>query len=319
VVSSKIGIGAVLAAVIGALLLPSPAQAAAWGKDYFPNVALTTQDGKVVRLYDDLLKGKKVVVNLIYTRCTGTCPLETAKLTQVAKLLGDRLGNEVSFVSISIDPEHDTPEVLKAYAAKFHTPPGWTFVTGDDNDIKLIGRKFGLSSLTDMLNKDGHQPSLMIGDVDAAQWMRGSAIDNPRFLATQIVNFLNLRKSDKPSVGYAQASASFHVPDQGEYLFRLHCGACHSVGEGDSVGPDLAGVTSRRDKAWIDRFMREPDAMIAQKDPIAVSLFEKYKKVQMPNIGLSHFEAGIILGYLEKHDAPPAPAQKTARNSAMPN
>ncbi|MFL5289927.1 MAG: SCO family protein, partial [Myxococcales bacterium] len=150
---SKIKFGAVAAAVFAvALLQPSSAEAA-WGKEYFPNVALTTQDGKVVRLFDDLLKGKKVAVNLIYTRCTATCPLETAKLSQVAKILGDRLGKEIFFVSISIDPEHDTPEVLKAYAAKFHTPPGWTFVTGDDNDIKLVAKKFGLSSITDARNK----------------------------------------------------------------------------------------------------------------------------------------------------------------------
>ena len=127
--SRKLVFGAVLAALVAALLPPSAAQAGQWGKDYFPNVALTTQDGKVVSLYDDLLKGKKVAVNLIYTRCTATCPLETAKLSQVAKLLGDRLGKEIFFVSISIDPEHDTPEVLKAYAARFHTPPGWTFVS----------------------------------------------------------------------------------------------------------------------------------------------------------------------------------------------
>ncbi|MFL5453884.1 MAG: SCO family protein [Myxococcales bacterium] len=320
---SNIKFGAVAAAVFAAALLqPSSAQAA-WGKEYFPNVALTTQDGKVVRLFDDLLKGKKVAVNLIYTRCTATCPLETAKLSQVAKILGDRFGKEIFFVSVSIDPEHDTPEVLKAYAAKFHTPPGWTFVTGDDNDIKLVAKKFGLSSITDVRNKDGHQPSLMIGDVDSGNWMRNSAIDNPRFLATQMVNFLNLSKTDKPGIGYAEGSANFKAPDQGKYMFQTRCAACHTVGKGDSVGPDLAGLTSRRDKAWVTRYLHEPDAMLAQKDPIAVSLFEKFKAVRMPNLALSKYEITTLLEYLEKADVPQAapapPAQKTARNRAMPD
>ncbi|MFL5396987.1 MAG: SCO family protein [Myxococcales bacterium] len=320
---SKIKFGAVAAAVFAAALLhPSSAQAA-WGKEYFPNVALTTQDGKVVRLFDDLLKGKKVAVNLIYTRCTATCPLETAKLSQVAKILGDRFGKEIFFVSVSIDPGHDTPEVLKAYAAKFHTPPGWTFVTGDDNDIKLVAKKFGLSSITDVRNKDGHQPSLMIGDVDSGNWMRNSAIDNPRFLATQMVNFLNLSKTDKPGIGYAEGSANFKAPDQGKYMFQTRCAACHTVGKGDSVGPDLAGLTSRRDKAWVTRYLHEPDAMLAQKDPIAVSLFEKFKAVRMPNLALSKYEITTLVEYLEKADVPQAapapPAQKTARNMAMPN
>src|SRR5215470_2950597 len=104
-----------LAAV--ALLCATAAPAGGpWGAEYFPNVALTTQDGAVVHFYDDLLKGKAVAINLIYTRCTASCPLETAKLAQVQRLLGNRVGKDVFFYSISIDPKHDTPEVLKAYA-----------------------------------------------------------------------------------------------------------------------------------------------------------------------------------------------------------
>src|SRR3954470_21840575 len=93
IVQRKMRIGAVVASalVAAALFRPGTANAVQWGADYFPNVALTTQDGKVVRFYDDLIKGKKVAVNLIYTRCTATCPLETAKLSQVKKILGDRV------------------------------------------------------------------------------------------------------------------------------------------------------------------------------------------------------------------------------------
>src|SRR5471030_2095927 len=90
---------------------PSPSH---WGKDYFPNVPLTTQDGTTVHFYDDLLKGKIVAINVIYTHCEDECPLETAKLAQVQRLLGDRVGKDVFFYSITIDPKRDTPKVMKA-------------------------------------------------------------------------------------------------------------------------------------------------------------------------------------------------------------
>jgi protein SCO1 len=88
-----------------------------WGANYFPNVPLVTQDGKTVHFYADLLKGKMVVINFIYTKCRDSCPMETAKLAQVQRLLGDRVGRDVFFYSISIDPERDTPAELKEYAS----------------------------------------------------------------------------------------------------------------------------------------------------------------------------------------------------------
>src|SRR3954451_14055199 len=76
-----------------------PVAAATWGANYFPNVALTTQDGKTVRFYDDLLKGKRFIINLIYTECGDSCPLESARLAQVKKILGDQLGSGFWFSS----------------------------------------------------------------------------------------------------------------------------------------------------------------------------------------------------------------------------
>src|SRR5262245_47587337 len=120
-------IAAVIAAAAG-LLAAGAATANPWGADYFPHVPLTTQDGKTVRFYDDLLKGRKVVINVISTSCTDVCPLETANIVQLTKLLGDRVGRDVWFYSITIDPKRDTPAVLKAYAEKFGAGgPGWLF------------------------------------------------------------------------------------------------------------------------------------------------------------------------------------------------
>ena len=268
-----------------------------WGANYFPNVALSTHQGVTVRFYDDLLRGKAVSINVIYTSCTDECPLETARLVQVQRLLGDRMGKDIFFYSISIDPKRDTPAVLKAYAQKFGVGPGWLFLTGKEDDIRLLTRKLGLSRANDTFSRDGHSAILMIGDEPTGQWMRNSAVDNPRFLATTITNFMGWSTS-QPTKSYAEVSPR-DVPDQHAYLFQSRCGACHTIGNGDRVGPDLAGVTSRRDHEWLRRYLTDPSRMRAEGDPIAQALFEKYNRVPMPNLGLSSVDVAALLSYLE--------------------
>jgi protein SCO1/2 len=302
----------VLALLSGAaaLLTPAVAVAGPWGADYFPNVPLTTQDGKVVRFYDDLLKGKSVAINLIYTRCSASCPLETAKLAQLQKIMGDRVGKDIFFYSISIDPKNDTPAALKAYMAKYHVGPGWLFLTGKEEDIKLISNKLGLASLTDAASRDGHMPSLMIGNEPSGQWMRNSAVDNPRFLAKQIGNFLRWRDQE-PGQSYAVLREPPKV-DGGEYLFRSRCATCHTIGKGDGIGPDLANVTRRRDRSWVGRYIVEPDKMLDERDPVAVELFAKYKNVRMPNLSLGAGDVAVLLSHIEKASAAAAESARKA-------
>ncbi len=294
--TSAVLVGAVTLLSVGLVVAGSP-----WGADYFPNVPLTTQDGTTVRFYDDLLKGKKVAINLIYTSCKDECPLETARLVQVQQLLGDRVGKDFFFYSISIDPQRDTPAVLKAYAEKFHVGPGWLFLTGKEDDIKGVAKKLGLTRRRDALTRDGHSASLMIGDESGGQWMRNSAVDNPQFLAATIGNFFGWT-SRHPVKSYAEVASS-RMPDKREYLFESRCGACHTIGNGDRVGPDLAGVTARRDRAWLSRYLAEPDRMRAEGDPIATALFAKYNNVPMPNLRLSGIEIAALLSFLELHGA----------------
>jgi protein SCO1/2 len=289
---------AVFAAAVALLASGTALAGGPWGADYFPNVPLTTQDGKVVRFYDDLLKGKSVAINLIYTRCSASCPLETAKLTQVQRILGDRVGKDVFFYSISIDPKHDTPEVLKAYAQKYHIGPGWLFLTGKEDDIKLVAKKLGLSSLTDLSNRDRHMPSLMIGNEPAGKWMRQSAVDNPSFLAAQMANFFGW-KNVVPARSYAELTQPPKV-DEGARLFNARCAACHTVGKGDGVGPDLVNVTQRRDHCWVSRYISEPDKVLAERDPVAVELFARYNSVRMPNLSLTPEEVALLLSHIEK-------------------
>ena len=287
-----------LSALLAGAAVRSTMAAGRWGPDYFPNVLLTTQDGKVVRFYDDLLKGKAVAINLIYTRCSASCPVETAKLAQVQRLLGDRVGKDVFFYSISIDPGRDTPEVLHAYAEKFHAGPGWLFLTGKEDDIKLVSKKLGLSSVTDAANRDGHQPSLMLGHEPTGQWMRNSAVDNPRFLATTMASFFGWA-DDQPRRSYAELR-EFPKIDKGEYLFRIRCLACHTIGKGEGIGPDLAGVTTRRNHGWVARYLAEPDRVLGEGDPIATELFARYQRVRMPNLRLAQEEVAVLLSYIER-------------------
>jgi protein SCO1 len=270
-----------------------------WGAGYFPNVPLTTQDGQTVHLYDDLLKGKTVVVSLFYSECQDSCPLETARLAQVQRMLGDHMGKDVFFYSISIDPEHDTPAVLKAYAEKFHVGPGWLFLTGKKSDIDLVGRKLGLDA-DPTLNRDGHTVDLMIGNEPTGQWLRNSATDNARFLTTNISTLIDGFNRHKTEVAksYAQAQP-LAVTDRGQYLFATRCAACHTIGHGVFIGPDLLGVTNMRDRTWLARFIQRPDQMLADKDPLATSLFKQYKEVRMPNLRLGPEDTEFVVRYLE--------------------
>ena len=298
------GVMTVTALLLGAGALSSAHRAFAsnpWGADYFPNVPLTTHDGTSVRFYDDLLKGKAVAINLIYTSCKDECPLETARLVQVQRLLGDRVGKDIFFYSLSIDPKRDTPKVLKAYAERFGVGPGWLFLTGNEADIKLIAKKLGLSRSNDSASRDGHMPILMLGNEPAGEWMRNSAVDNPRFLATKITSFMGWRDR-QPEKSYAELKQAPRV-DVGAYVFKSRCGACHTVGKGDSIGPDLLDVTTRRPRVWLVRYLRNPDQMLEEKDPIAVELYERYKNVPMPNLRLSDGEISLLLAYLEAQQA----------------
>lgn len=266
------------------------------GPHPFPNVELTTQHGKKVRLYDDLLKGKTVAVNTFFAGCGDVCPLGTAKMLELQKLLGDRVGKDIFFYSISIDPYHDTPETLKAYADRFNVGPGWLFLTGKEKDVQLATRALGLGTLQATTPRDNHSTTLMVGNEPSGQWMKNSAVDNPRFVAASIQTFLGWPDL-LPSKAYAQAGPLQLT--NGQFLFNNGCAACHTIGGGDKIGPDLLGVTERRQRQWLERFVLVPDEVLAARDPVAIELLRKYKGVRMPNLGLARDEVADILAHIE--------------------
>jgi protein SCO1/2 len=271
------------------------------GADYFTNVTLTTQDGAPVRFYDDVLKGKIVAIDLIYTTCKYACPLETARLAQVARLLGDRMGRDIFFYSITIDPDHDTPAVLKEYAEKYQAGPGWTFLTGKKDEIETISKKLGLYSEPDPRNPDGHQPFLLIGNEATGQWMRNSAVDNPSFMARTIGDWLTSWQKTKTGTLQSYTDVPTRLTlDQGQYTFANHCAACHTIGGGERLGPDLLGVSTTRDHDWLTRFIVAPDAVRAAGDPIALALRAKYKQVLMPRLDLGPEDAAMLIDYIDR-------------------
>lgn len=271
-----------------------------WGKDYFPNIVLTTQDGEDVRFFDDLIKDKVVAINFIYTTCPDSCPLETAQLVKVQQILGDRVGEDVFFYSISIDPVTDTPEVLKEYRERFGAR--WTFLTGDKEEINDLRRKLGLFIEEIQDGSNNHNVSMIIGNQTTGRWMKRSPFENSYVLADQIGNWLSGWKSVQPDRDYAKAPELRSIP-LGEQLFRTRCTTCHSLtgeeAEG-ALGPDLIGVTARREPEWLLNWLRAPDQMLAAEDPIAMALYEQYNQLNMPNMRLTRDEAMALLEYIEE-------------------
>jgi protein SCO1/2 len=305
---------------------PASAQRNGRHGNYFPNTELITQDGKKVHFYDDLIKDKVVAITMIYTQCKYNCPLETARMRQVQKELGDHAGKDVFFISISLDPEHDTPEVLHDYAEMYNAGPGWTFLTGKKADITALSTKLGLNTPVDPEYLDGHTPALLIGNEKTGQWMEEAAGDNPRFLAVQIEKLLPYQVS-APQAAQATTQAQPQTKETsqlqtwklnpGRYLFARECAACHTIGHGDKIGPDLQGVTNQRTDKWLHEFVSAPDKMLDKKDPVAMALYERYKHLRMPNLTLNDQDVDTIIRFLKSEDAAPGtpraegPAQKT--------
>ena len=108
-----------------------------------PEFTLTDQDERRVALKD--LRGKVLAVTFIFASCTDNCPLLTAKMANVQDRLGAAFGPDVHFVSITVDPERDTPPVLKRYAQAYHAnPAGWSFVTGTPAEIRQVAGRYGV-------------------------------------------------------------------------------------------------------------------------------------------------------------------------------
>ena len=142
-----------------------------------PDGRVYDQDGRPHNFYSDLVKGKTVAINFIFTTCTGVCPPMTATLRRVQQNLPAR-SPAIQLISISVDPETDTPPRLHEFAAKFHAGPGWTFVTGERADIDSILGALGAA----VANKNDHTPMILIGNEQTHYWTRVYGLSSPAVL-----------------------------------------------------------------------------------------------------------------------------------------
>ena len=152
---------------------------------HFPNVELITHERRKVRFYDDLIKDKKVVLNLMYVNCEGVCVPVTANLVRVQKLLREYGRSDVFFYSITIKPEEDTPEVLEEYANRHHVGPEWLFLTGASADIELIRHQLRFVDIDPAVdaNKSNHIGMVRFGNEPQVRWAACPGQANPEHIA----------------------------------------------------------------------------------------------------------------------------------------
>jgi len=156
---------------------------------YIPNVALVTENNKPVRFYDDLVRGKVVMINFIFTYCGGSCPLTTANLARVQKDFGERLGQDISMYSVTLDPEVDTPDKLKKYATGFGAKPGWSFLTGRFDDIELLRYRLGIYDPDPVIDADKtqHGGLVIYGNEATGQWSAIPGMLQPAEIARAVL------------------------------------------------------------------------------------------------------------------------------------
>lgn len=149
-----------------------------------PDVMLVNQAGEHVRFNSGVVKGRVAVITSFFTTCSAICPLTEERLSHLARLLGHRMGKDVVFVSVSIDPENDTPERMRAWAEKFRVGPGWVLVSGKKEEVTALLKSLGLY----VDRPQRHQSALIIGN-QTSGWARVSSWSAPEKLATVIDRF----------------------------------------------------------------------------------------------------------------------------------
>ncbi len=150
---------------------------------YFTDTVLTAHTGEEVRFYSDVLEGKTVVVSFIFTSCVDACPLINQNLEKIQARLGERMGKDVMFVSISVDPETDTPDVLNTYSQEFNAGEGWLFLTGSTENVATVSSKLG-----QVFEKEEHLTALLIGNTETARWRKVPAYLPDNVITSQITD-----------------------------------------------------------------------------------------------------------------------------------
>jgi protein SCO1/2 len=156
---------------------------------YFPNVVLTTSEGRKVRFYDDLLKDKIVVINLMYADCQGVCPVITANLKRVRRFLRDEINHDIFFYSLTLKPEEDSPKKLREYAGMHNIhDPHWLFLTGKPDEVDMLRHSLGFADPNPEVDKDKsrHSGMLRYGNEPTSIWGTCQGSGEPEWIAQEI-------------------------------------------------------------------------------------------------------------------------------------
>ncbi|MGE5322852.1 MAG: SCO family protein [Actinomycetota bacterium] len=145
-----------------------------------PDIEVVNQAGENVRFNSGVVRDRVAVITSFFTSCTAFCPLTQERLARLAKLLHDRMGKDVVFVSVSVDPANDTPAALKAWGEKRRIGPGWTLVGGQTENVESLLKSLGL-----FVDLQRHQSMLIIGNQKQG-WVRVSSWSSPEKLAQAI-------------------------------------------------------------------------------------------------------------------------------------
>lgn len=162
---------------------PQDDKASARSKMVIPDVPVLDQHGNKLHFYTDLIKDKTVAINFIFTNCTTICPPLAATFARLQKEMGDKVGKDVHLISISVDPVTDTPERLKAWGAKFKAGPGWTFVTGEKQEMDKLLNALGAA----VSKREDHTPAMIIGNDLKGVWTRTYGLAK----TNQIIGLIN--------------------------------------------------------------------------------------------------------------------------------
>jgi protein SCO1/2 len=154
---------------------------------YFGEIPLVNQDGQTMRLYSDVLKGRVVVINAMFTQCSGACPLMSDNVAKIQDWLGDRLGKDIILVSISVDPTNDTPAKLKEYAARFKARPGWYFLTGSKENVDAALAKLGQA----VEAREAHTNLFLVGNDKTGLWKKAFGLAPAKDLIPVVESVLN--------------------------------------------------------------------------------------------------------------------------------
>lgn len=174
-----------------------PALATGPAGEYFKDVVLTDQNGNRVRLYEDVIKDRTIVMNSFFTSCKGSCPIMSQTYARLQERFADHLGNDLMLVSITVDPANDTPPKLAEYARRMKAKPGWLLLTGSKDEVTRALKKIGQNTET----PEEHLNVMIVGNDRTGLWKKAFALAKPDEIAGIVAGVLNDRGDAAPAPG----------------------------------------------------------------------------------------------------------------------